>query len=493
MRCLSRKRILAPLFVVAFGSSASVCAFALLLPVSSGSLRDCGRLCRAPSFSPGPTARKLTVQAATTMSGGGGPVPVSVTAAFDAGNIECLNADDCTTGLGVQVKIKDDPFTELEEKAHKQWFYFRAAGSFRHVKSLFTIINAGDVSYPEAWPKSTVVYSYDRKEWKRCRATTWSESTGHLTWSLTPEANVVWFAFFAPYSFERHNDLVAMCSSSSDAKVEQLGNTLDGRAIDLVVAGSGPLKCWVIHRQHPGETQAEWFAEGLLERLLAPAWQRDGLASSLLKQMTFYIIPNMCPDGSVRGHLRTNAIGTNLNREWGDTGDYKAPTLARSPEVFHTLQRMDREGCDCFVDVHGDETLPYNFISGMEGVKNWGPRLQGLQGIFTNAFARANSDMQIEKSYDPDAPGEANLAICSNQIAARFDCLSVTLEQPYKDCLSNPEPEFGWSPARCKKLGASLLDAISYTAPFLRSEHPFWETLPKADEYVRPSEGSASG
>mgnify|MGYP001489073252 CR=1 FL=1 len=213
------------------------------------------------------------------MSGGGGPVPVSVTAAFDAGNIECLNADDCTTGLGVQVKIKDDPCTELEGKAHKQWFYFRAAGSFRHVKSQFTIINAGDVSYPEAWPKSTVVYSYDRKEWKRCHATTWSESTGHLTWSLTPEANVVWFAFFAPYSFERHSDLVAMCSSSSDAKVEQLGNTLDGRAIDLVVAGSGPLKCWVIHRQHPGETQAEWFAEGLLERLLAPAWQRDGASA----------------------------------------------------------------------------------------------------------------------------------------------------------------------------------------------------------------------
>lgn len=35
----------------------------------------------------------------------------------------------------------------------------------------------------------------------------------------------------------------------------------------------------------------------------------------------------MNPDGSYRGHLRTNASGANLNREW------KEPTLEKSPEV----------------------------------------------------------------------------------------------------------------------------------------------------------------
>ena len=37
----------------------------------------------------------------------------------------------------------------------------------------------------------------------------------------------------------------------------------------------------------------------------------------------------MNPDGSYRGHLRTNAKGANLNREW------KSPTLELSPEVSH--------------------------------------------------------------------------------------------------------------------------------------------------------------
>ena len=47
---------------------------------------------------------------------------------------------------------------------------------------------------------------------------------------------------------------------------------------------------------------------------------------------TFRVVPNMSPDGSVRGQLRTNACGANLNREWASTGAYEAPTLERSPE-----------------------------------------------------------------------------------------------------------------------------------------------------------------
>lgn len=63
---------------------------------------------------------------------------------------------------------------------------------------------------------------------------------------------------------------------------------------------------------------AEWFVEGLLDRLLNPA---DPIAAKILMEATFYIIPNVNPDGSFRGHLRTNAGGANLNREWAPTGE----------------------------------------------------------------------------------------------------------------------------------------------------------------------------
>src|SRR5690606_23531050 len=109
-------------------------------------------------------------------------------------------------------------------------------------------------------------------------------------------------------------------------------------------------KIWVIGRQHPGETMAEWLIEGMLERLLD---RNDPVARTLLEKASFHVVPNMNPDGSRRGHLRTNAAGTNLNRAWA------APSMEKSPEVFLIRERMQSRGVDFSLDVHGDEELPY--------------------------------------------------------------------------------------------------------------------------------------
>lgn len=49
-----------------------------------------------------------------------------------------------------------------------------------------------------------------------------------------------------------------------------LGETLDGHCLDLLIVGDEAphkKKIWIIARQHPGESMAEWFVEGLLQRL----------------------------------------------------------------------------------------------------------------------------------------------------------------------------------------------------------------------------------
>ena len=151
------------------------------------------------------------------------------------------------------------------------------------------------------------------------------------------------------------------------------------------------------------------------------------------------------------------------------------------------LNEMDKTGVDVFLDVHGDEELPFNFIAGNEGLPTWNDRLQVLHGALLASYCRANSDMQKVVSYTPTPRGMGNLALASKQVAHRFDCLSVTLEMPFKDCLSNPDPVRGWSPQRACKLGASLLDPLAYVHPYLRAEGVGLDSFPPDDAYVRPS------
>jgi len=362
-----------------------------------------------------------------------------ISSQFDSGNIEVLDASDPGD---IRLSIRNDAGDE-----HKQWFHFRAVGG-KDQPCVFRIVNAKDCSYPKAWEGYQAVVSADREEWVRVET---EYVDGELIIRHTPLTDSIWVAYFAPYTREQHRDLVAQCQSAG-ARLEVLGTTLDGEDLDLLTIGEGPLPVWVIARQHPGESMAEWWMDGFLGRLLDPD---DALTRRCLELATFYVVPNMNPDGSRRGHLRVNAVGANLNREWHE------PTLERSPEVKLVRDRMDQTGVGLCLDVHGDEELPYNFISGAEGVPSWSEAREAVQTRFEVAYEVANPDFQRVHGYGRTAPGQANMSMCTNQVAERFPgSLAMTLEMPFKDNDNAPDALFGWSPERCSLLGATALNAM---------------------------------
>jgi murein tripeptide amidase MpaA len=369
---------------------------------------------------------------------------IAISSAFDSGNIEVRDATDPGD---VQLAVRPDNASDF-----LQWFHFRAVGT-RERPWGFRIVNAGATTYPPGWGGYQVVASTDRRTWFRLPTT---YEGGELRWTHRPSTDVCWYAYFAPYTLERHAELLARCARH--AQVDRLGATLDGRDLDRVITGSGrPI--WIIARQHPGEAMAEWWMEGFLGRLLDP---EDALARHLRRRAAFHVVPNMNPDGSFRGNLRTNAAGANLNREW------HAPAMERAPEVALVRAAMDATGVDLCLDVHGDEELPYNFIAGAEGVAGYDARTAGLLARFKGEYERVNPDFQQVHGYAADAPGEANLTICTNQAALRYKCLSMTLEMPFKDTADDPDPVEGWSPRRARKLGASALEPIAAVLGDLR-------------------------
>jgi len=367
---------------------------------------------------------------------------IALDAAFDSGNIEILEIEGNTARLS----IARDHMSEFA-----QWFHFRVtceAGAELELK----ITGLNGSAYPGGWPGYTACVSEDREYWARS-ATSFdkAEDNGTLTISYVPSGNVAWFAYFAPYSMERHHDLLAETAACEGVSLVRLGTSLDGQPIDCLELGDGDKQVWLIARQHPGETQAEWWMEGALECLTDPA---DPVARALRQRCRFHIVPNCNPDGSRRGHLRTNALGVNLNREWED------PTLQRSPEVLCIRNHMDVTGVDFAMDVHGDEAIPAVFLAGYEGIPDLTEDHIGGFHRYQAILDRRTPDFQTRLGYPKSAPGKANMTMATPQIAHRFQCTAMTLEMPYKDLADAPEPEQGWSPERCKLLGRDCLAAL---------------------------------
>jgi murein tripeptide amidase MpaA len=365
-----------------------------------------------------------------------------ITSAFDSGNIIVIKNDD---PQDVRLTINKDKNSDFY-----QWFHFRASG-VADAPVTYTIENAGGAAYTEGWDDYKVCASYDREEWFRIDTTYDGET---LSWDFDAEQDSVYFAYFAPYSMDRHADMIADVAASPLVKTSVLGHTLDGQDMDLVeigYGGEGRKKIWLAARQHPGETMAEWWMEGAFEYLLDPD---NPVAAALLDKAHFYIVPNMNPDGSKRGHLRTNAAGANLNREWKDA------SMERSPEVYLVREKMAETGVDFHLDVHGDEALPYNFIAGFEGIPSVTEKQLALLDTYQDLLRIISPDFQRMHGYPVDAPKSSDLRKCTDYVAETHGALAMTLEMPFKDNADWPDADYGWNPDRCRHLARGCLDAL---------------------------------
>ena len=374
-----------------------------------------------------------------------------ISSAFDSGNIRVLSIDGDTAELEIVTDHMSDFY---------QWFHFRLAGGGGREVTL-KITNCAGAAYPDGWPDYKACISVDREDWTRIADTTYADGT--LTMRFVPETDVAWIAYFAPYSMERHHDLVSTVAAMPGVAYRSLGKTLDGQDLDCLTIGEGATTVWLYARQHPGESMAEWWMEGALEKLTDPD---DPVARVLRRDCTFHVVPNMNPDGSKRGHLRTNAAGINLNREW------HAPTMEQSPEVFQVRAAMDLNPPVFAMDIHGDEAIPANFLAGFEGIPSITDRQKTLFQLFGDTLEKLCPDFQQQKGYEIAAPGQANMSMSTTQLAERYGAVSMTLEMPFKDNVDLPDELYGWSPDRSKYLAFACLDALHAILPELTANAP---------------------
>ena len=376
---------------------------------------------------------------------------VSVSGAIPEGSIEVVSAAD---PQDIQLRVlKDDDRTVMF------YYHFRAIG-VRLRECRFRILNAhesvalrlpGRSEVEHCWINPGAMASYDLERWFRVPGT---YENGVYSFSHRPEYDVCYYASWPPYGLDRLNRLLARAQLSARVRLSCLGQTVDGRDLDLVTLGEADTSkriCWVMARQHPSETMSSFFVEGFLERMLDTT---DPVVAALLERAVFHVVPNVNPDGTARAYTRNNAAGRNLNRAW------REPDPKLEPEVFFVRGAMERTGVDFCIDCHGDRDLRCNFLGGPLEIPSKSPRLDALFLELKNTWASVTPEYERGHPYPGGAPAEADLSMAWNWIAERFDCLSVLLEQPFKDTLWRTDPVAGWSPQRALAFGRSLPDVL---------------------------------
>ncbi|WP_122317278.1 M14-type cytosolic carboxypeptidase [Pseudomonas cichorii] len=378
-------------------------------------------------------------------------MPLTISSDFDSGNIKVI---DASNPARIELAIAPDT-----KSGHFQWFHFKVEGLNVGQTCGFSLNNASESTFNRAWSGYNAVASYDHQNWFRVPS---SFDGKALNFSLSPSESQVWFAYFEPYSRERHDWLIGQALAKAGAQLLATGKSVEGRDIQLLRMGNGDeakRRIWMIAQQHPGEHMAEWFMEGLIERLQE---QHDPLLRQLLDIADLYLVPNVNPDGAFHGHLRTNAQGNDLNRAWQDS------TSEKSPEVFFIRQQMDKYGVDMFIDVHGDEEIPYVFTAACEGNPGYTSQQQQLEEHFRRRLCEITVDFQTRHGYPRSAPGQANMALACNSVGERFKCLALTLEMPFKDNDNAPDAHTGWSGKRSMQLARDVLTVTAEMAPILR-------------------------
>ncbi|MFC3032499.1 M14-type cytosolic carboxypeptidase [Pseudoalteromonas fenneropenaei] len=353
---------------------------------------------------------------------------------FEGGSIAVLQAN---TADEIQLALKSDNIA-----CAKQWFYF-SVETTEPAQHRIRISNASKASFSQGWNDHRAFASYDNIEWFSIETT---YNNGELVFTHQAHSKLVYYAYFVPYSSSMQNSLLSDCAKSSKMKLTTIGFTTQHRAIEMVSVGAcsaSSKQIWIIARQHPGETVAQWIAHGVIEALLA-------VSDNALENITFNIIANMNPDGSHLGNHRTNALGIDLNRQWHQ------PSVELCPEVFHVMQAMKSTGVDLFIDLHGDETLPYNFMM-VEKNARQGEKLKLRLAQHSELF-------QDQIDYDSAQTGCGSTTCASacgskkatTYVHEQFGATSILFEAAMKQ-IRNPQGTLVWDHKAARQLGAQLV------------------------------------
>ena len=186
------------------------------------------------------------------------------------------------------------------------------------------------------------------------------------------------------------------------------------------------------------------------------------MAWRIREKAVLCIVPNMNPDGAIRGNLRTNAAGATQPR-------VVRPVAERSPEVLLVRRAMRRAGWSSSSTSTVTRRCP-TCSSTAEEVPDF-RRAAERPAQRPRALAAASPDFQTEHGYAGGALPDELLTLAPGSPTA--SAVSAHPEMPFKDNANLPDGITGWNGERSMRLGAAIkagpIRSISPAEPAARS------------------------
>jgi hypothetical protein len=196
-----------------------------------------------------------------------------------------------------------------------------------------------------------------------CFPFTYTELRQHLSWLAAHAASLAAAPSPSQQQQQQHNNTHAALSVQSlcvtpgglevplltvtalhhrDTGVPYSPEEIRRRPVALLVA-----------RVHPGETNASWVMQGLLDALVLPTAATMALSSLLCETFVLKIVPMLNVDGVMMGNHRCSFAGIDMNRDYLEPSAELNPTLYALKQLLRYWRNEEGRQIVMFADFHG--------------------------------------------------------------------------------------------------------------------------------------------
>jgi hypothetical protein len=183
--------------------------------------------------------------------------------------------------------------------------------------------------------------------------------------------------------------------------VSKLGESVEGRDINLIKCGNGPVKVLLWSQMHGNEPTATMALMDIF-RFLSASDDLNDIRQTILKNTTLYFVPMLNPDGA-EGFERRNALNLDLNRD---------ALRLQSPEANILKDIRDEIDADFGFNLHDQSTLytagvsaDQASISFLAPAYNWEKEVNESRGNAMKVIVQMNKVLQ---QFIPGKVGKYN-------------------------------------------------------------------------------------